>query len=221
MFCLTPSLRPARCADPPHFDVVDHHPYGLTPTAAAHDSADIGVPDVYKIRRILDAARRYRRALPAGPKPLWISELDWSSGSPSSPDLQVRYAALSFYELWLQGVSVAFWYDLMDQPLEVSSFRSSGLYYGDGAAKPVVAAYRFPFVAISTRERKLVLWGRAPRRGRVVIELLVRGRWRRFATLPTSAGGIFYSVRRHPRVPQPRLFRAIIGGSVSPTWVNA
>ena len=216
LFCLNASLGPQRCPNPPHLDVLDHHPYAISPTASAREPGDVSVPDLGKIQRILDAAERLRRVFPAGPKPLWVTEIDWTSGHPDTPAIQARYLALAFYELWRQGVTHVFWYTLRD-PLEPpNSYRDAGLYYYDGSAKPAVAAYRFPFVAVHSSQG-VTLWGRAPRPGEVLIQRLVHGRWRHVLTLQTTSGGIFYAVRRlgsHLDV------RAVSRGTASPIWMT-
>jgi hypothetical protein len=218
MLCLTSSLGPAPCTGPPHFDGLDHHPYSIGPTVPAQQSGDISVPDLGKIKRLLGAAQRFHRALPAGPKPLWITEIDWTSSSPDTPASQARDLARGFYALWRQGVSHVFWFALRDDPSVTDSFRNAGLYYSDGRAKPAVAAYRFPFVAISAPRGRLRLWGRAPRSGTVSIEQLVRGRWRQVLSLPTTSGGIFHAVRALGR--RPRL-RAVAAGVASPAWATS
>jgi hypothetical protein len=225
LFCLTPSLRPQRCSDPPRLDALDHHPYSATPLSTTRNRGDIGVVQLYKIQRIVAAARRYRHVLPDGPKPLWVTEIDWLSTAPNTPEVQAQYLAQSFYELWRQGVTHVFWFEMRDPPPSIDpggpAYLHTGLYEADGAPKPAIAAYRFPFVALSGDvPRTLILWGRAPARGTVLIQRLIRGRWRRFAVLRTTSGGIFYAVRKVGRRRQPRQFRAVIGRRVSPIWVN-
>ena len=218
LFCLTPRLRPASCPDPAHFDVLDHHPYAAWPTVPARQSGDISVPDLDKIWRLVHAAQRLHRVLPAAPKALWITEIDWeSSPPPSTTASQTQALALSFYELWLQDVSRVFWFEVIDPPLRPDTFAGAGLYSSDGAAKPAAEAYRFPFVAISARHRRFVLWGRAPHAGTVVIQKLTRRGWRQVVALRTTSGGIFYSERR---LGAHLALRAVSGRSASPVWVT-
>jgi hypothetical protein len=216
MFCLTSQLVPQACPDPPHFDALDHHPYSVAPTAHAGLVGDIGVPDLNKIWRILHAAQRAGRALPAGAKALWVTEIDWASIPPVTLPVQARYLALGFYELWSQGVTHAFWFQLRD-PHKTNSFAAGGLYPMNGPAKPAAAAFRFPFVALPGRRRQVTLWGKAPVAGTVVIQKLGGGSWRRVLSLRTTGGGIFYAQRRLG----PHLqLRAVIRGFPSPTWAT-
>jgi hypothetical protein len=224
LFCLTPTLASQRCTNLPHADAFDHHPYAAGPTIPAHLPDDVSVPDLGKITRVVRAAQRLHHVFPAGPKPLWISELDWSSNPPSpggrSLAGQARCVAVAFYEVWRQGVSHVFWYQLRD-PLQFKrSFTGGGLYFGNGVAKPAAAAFRFPFVALPVPHRKdsLTLWGRAPTAGVVVISKRVSGgRWRAILRLRTTNGAIFYGQRRLGSHLQ---LQARSGGIVSPIWTT-
>ena len=53
-------------------------------------------------------------------------------------------------------------------------------------------AFRFPFVAYP-RKQGLQFWGRTPTssRGRVVVQILRGGRWRKAAVVRANAAGIF------------------------------
>jgi hypothetical protein len=213
------ALRRARCPDPAHFDALDHHPYALTPTIKAFNRNDVSVPDLGKLNRILRTAERTRRALPRGPKPIWITELDWTSRPPDAAGipiaLQARYLSLAFYELWRQGVAHVFWYLIRDFPFR--SLTGAGVYFGDGRAKPSAAAFRFPFVALSGPRRRLTLWGDAPQAGTVKIERR-RGRgWRAVIGVRTTRGRIFYTQRR---VGSHVILRARIGRQVSLPWAT-
>jgi len=228
LFCLTPSLTPTACPDPPHLDALDHHPYAGSPVDKAKLPDDVIVPDLGKIERIVSAAQRFHHVLPAGPKPLWVTEMGWSSNPPNanapSLTLQASYVSLAFYELWSQGVSHAFWYLLRD-PLTVpdastgASFFGGGLYFDDGVAKPAAASFRFPFVAIPVPHQKnlVTVWGRAPTAGTVMISRRVGGSWRRVLGLTTTPGGVFYSGLRLGRGVT---VRAQIGGQTSQNWVT-
>lgn len=220
LFCLSDRLKPLGCTNPPHFDVLDHHPYALTPTSHAHDPDNISIPDFDKIFRILHAAQHYGLALPHGPKQVWCTELDWSSGPPAdTPALQARYLPLGFYELWRQGISHVYWFQLED-PIKDNSFVTGGLFNRTGVAKPAAAAYRFPFASIHVpgHAKQVIVWGRAPTSGTVVIQKLVRGRWKRVLSLRTTSGGIFYTQRK---LGLQSVLRAVIAGLASPSYTTA
>jgi hypothetical protein len=225
MFCLTPSLRPTGgCRNPPHLDGLDHHPYSIGPTVPAHNPGDISVPDLHRISHIVRAAARYGHVVPAGPKPLWVTEIDWTSSGGSgvnTPTTQANNLAAALYEFWRQGVTHVFWFELRDPPpAQTNSFATAGLFYSNGVPKPAVAAFQFPFAAVLIPHRKhyaTALWGRAPIRGTVTIEKLVGTRWRRIARARTTSGGIFYTVRS---VHVPVQLRAVIGRYASPVYTT-
>ena len=209
------ALTPERCPHPAHLDGLDHHPYGRSPTQPAAGPEDMSVPDMGRLKRILHAARRRRRVLPTGPKSVWVTEIDWDAKPPDpaaliSPSTQARYLALAFYELWRQGVGHVFWFLMRD--INAGVFTGSGLYRVGGAAKPAVAAFRFPFVAVRASRSHLVLWGRAPHAGTVTISERVHRRWRSVHRLSTSRGGVFLARLTRSR---PALLRARQGRTTS------
>ena len=224
MFCLGPNLRPSvPCPDPPHVDILDMHPYAISPTVKARLPGDISVPDLGKVWKILHAAARYHFALPAQPKSLWVMELDWAtvpamSPSPASLTRQARYLALGFYELWRQGVTTVLWFQLRDPPGQKNSFAGAGLYFGTGKAKPSVAAFRFPFVALPAQHHKLTIWGLAPTPGTVVIQKLTKRGWKAVLTLTTTPGGVFYT---NHRLGSHLQLRARAGSAISPVWATS
>jgi len=215
MLCLSGNrLRRERCPNPAHFDATDMHPYGFSPTLHARRAADVAVPDIGKLKPVLRAAVRSGRALPRRSKPIWMTELDWTSNPPDpagiSMPLQARYLALAFYELWRQGVSHVFWFLIRDLPYK--TLTGSGVYFRDGTPKPSSQAFRFPFVALGTPHRMVTIWGRAPVRGTVAIERLRGNRWRTVLRLRRTRGGIFYAGRR---LGSHLVLRARIGRTVS------
>jgi hypothetical protein len=220
LFCLTPSLGPAPCSNPPHLDALDHHPYSIAPTVPARNGGDISVPDLDKIWAIVHRAQRYGHVVPGGPKSLWVTEIDWTSGgNGSSPERQAAYLPAALYEFWREDVSHVLWYEVADPPpQQTNSFATAGVYYSNGQPKLAAASYRFPFAAVPVKQHRMAIWGRAPTRGRVSIQKLVGSTWEQIASLRTSSGGIFYALR--PVVHGIQL-RAVIGGDVSPTYVTS
>lgn len=99
------------------------------------------------------------------------------------------------------GVSLVNWFILRDQPLATSPWQS-GLYFaGSGgissdSAKPVLRAFRFPFVALprtSKKKSSVLLWGRTPTSsaGSVLIERKSGSTWKHVKTLSANSYGIF------------------------------
>lgn len=215
-------LRPRRCPDPAHFDVLAHHPYSVGgPYRRARYPDDVSVPDLGKITRPLRVAEASGRALPAGRKPLWVTEFSWDS-RPPDPDgvplaRHARWLEEALYVLWRQGVAEVDWYNIRDQAPPYPSTYQSGLYFRDGRPKPALTAYRFPFVVERSHGRR-VAWGRAPRGGTLIIERLTRGRWtpvKRFSVRRQSTFLRQVGARKGDRV------RARVGDVASLTWTVA
>jgi hypothetical protein len=113
IFWRTLLRRPAR------FDVLAHHPGSAGgPTRHALNAADVAVPDMGKLRRLLHHAHRKAR--------LWVTGLSFDS---SPAPTQARWLEHSFELLWRAGVDTITWSQIRD--LE----------------KPALTAFRFPFVA--------------------------------------------------------------------------
>jgi hypothetical protein len=220
LLCLSgPTLRPEFCPDPAHFDALDHHPYSLTPTLHAFSPESVSVPDLGRLTAIVRAAVRAGRALPAGTKPLWVTEIAWSSNPPDPraiPDaLQARYLSLTFYEFWRQGVSHAFWLLIRDYPYK--SLLGSGVYFQDGKPELSARAFQFQFVALRGPSGQLTLWGHAPRPGMVEIERGSGHGWRGLLRLSTTRGGVFYARRT---LGSRLVLRARIGSVASLGWAT-
>ncbi len=223
MLCLHGSgLRPERCLTPAHFDAIDHHPYALSPTIHANFNADdVSVTDLGRLKRVLAKAEHTHRALPAGPKAIWVTEIGWDSDppdhSPVSLALQARYVALAFYELWRQGVGHVFWLLVSDPKPGSGTVPALGVYFFNARAKPSAAAYRFPFVALPDNRGVVTLWGLAPKNGVVSIQVLRHRRWRAVAQLRTTRHAVFYARRALGRH---LLLRAVVGRTDSPPWAT-
>lgn len=219
VFCLTSSLRRAACpGGPPHLDGIDHHSYSPWYYHAALPD-DISTPDIGKIWRILAAARSARTVLPAGPKSMWMTEVGWQSTPPDAAHLlqQAQYLELDLYTLWSQHVSNVFWFSIEDPAVGPGNFiANGGLYFTSGAPKPAAIAFRFPFVAVPSGKNLVILWGLAPHTGKVTIQQMVNGHWRRRLTLRTTSGRIFYAVTW--RYGAHAVLRAVRGRWSSMAW---
>jgi Concanavalin A-like lectin/glucanases superfamily len=203
--CMSAGRPPhATCGARAHFDVWALHPYTSGgPTRHAANPDDVSLGDIPRVRALLDAADRAGRIVSRGPVGLWVAEFSWDTRPPDpSPHvvpvkLQARWVAEMLHELWLDRVTVATWLMLRDDPYPTSPAQS-GLYFrGLGglrsdAAKPALAAFRFPFVAYR-RSRGVSVWGRTPagHPAYVVVDQSSGGRWRTLAKLRTDAYGVF------------------------------
>ena len=87
LLCLSAGDAPRResCPERARFDVLAFHPLSVgDPDLAAGAALDVSIADAAKVVDLLRAAEQLHTALPAGAKPLWVTELNWDS-SPQSP----------------------------------------------------------------------------------------------------------------------------------------
>ncbi|HWX98257.1 MAG TPA: hypothetical protein VNZ01_15545 [Solirubrobacteraceae bacterium] len=216
LFCLTPNGRHgnSQCADPPHLDVLTFHPLSFAdPDLPAPSSLDVAMSDLAKVTRLLKRAEKLRTVLPAGPKPLWVTELNWESAPESSegvpPALQPRWISRAMHRLWIAGVSLVHWEFLVDPypalraqtPTggTIEYERPAGLYspgpggdFQQARAKPFLAGFTFPFDPLRTDSRHVRVWALLMRSGQSVsLQRLRRGdRWRNLARLRADRNGV-------------------------------
>jgi hypothetical protein len=218
--------RARHCPAPVHFDILAHHPYPFgEPRQTAGNADDVNVPDLAKLKRPLRVAIRAGNVLPRRRKPLWATEISWDTKPPDPTgvpvNVEARYVAGALYTLWRQGVTVVTWYLLRDEAPGPGYGKTiqSGLYYRGSSVpndrrKPAFRTFRFPFVAY-TRRGVAQAWGLAPHHGRVTIQVLRHGHWRRLRTLRTRPGRMFF---RPLRVSAGRRLRARQGHETSLSW---
>jgi hypothetical protein len=198
--CLDKSLRP-KCSDRARFDVWAHHPYTSGgPTHHANLPDDVSLGDMPEMKRVLDAAVRARSIQSSGPVRFWVTEFSWDSNPPDPNGvpaaLEARWTAEALHRMWLSGVSLVTWFQLVDEPV-ASSFYQSGLYYrGESGAedrpKPALQAFRFPFVAFRGG-KNVNVWGRTPtsKAALLTIERPYRGGWQSVGRVRADSVGIF------------------------------
>jgi len=219
LLCLSPSLKPTCSARVP-FDIWSMHPYtsgGPTHRAVLPDDVSIG--DLSKVRRVLQAARRYGHLRSHGPLRFWVTEFSWDSRPPDPQGVPIplltRWVAEALYRFWQNNVSMVTWLTIEDQPL-ATSYYQSGLYFrrssfGLDKPKPILQAFRFPVVAMPGAGGVRV-WGRLPwgAPGRAVVELSRGAGWRRMSVVRTDRYGVFSQT--YPLAPAGRI-RAEVQGT--------
>jgi hypothetical protein len=195
MLCLSKTLKPT-CGDKTHFDVWSTHPYTSGgPNHHAGNKDDVSIPELPKMKAVLDAGIKTGHIVSHGPLRFWVTEFSWDTNPPDPRamplTLQTRWVSEALYRMWTSGVSLVTWFLLEDQPLATSPYQS-GLYFQDGMPKPALRAFRFPFVAF--REHGAIdVWGRTPagKRGTAVIEQRSSDTWKRLGVVRTNAFGVF------------------------------
>ncbi|HEY8082570.1 MAG TPA: hypothetical protein VIE64_03295 [Solirubrobacterales bacterium] len=216
-------LRPLACPQPAHFDIGAHNPINVwAPSRGAVSPLDVSTPDIGRLTKIIKKAVASRRALPAKHKPFWATELWWDSNPPDPQGIPLgrhaRFVAKSLFVLWRQGVSAVIWWYLRDQSPGTAGFpatQQSGLFFREGQPKPALRAFRFPFVASRGKHGQVLLWGKAPSPGRLIVERRRRRGWAPLAHPVASSGRIFLA-----RVDAAGglLLRARQGGERSLSW---
>ena len=211
LLCVSGRVRPKarRCArNPVKFDAMAHHPYPIGPPGRhALNPDDIVVPDFDKIKRPLAVALAAGNVYPRKRKPIWATEMSWDSSPPDPGGIewvtQARYAAGAMYVLWRQGIRTLLWWNLHDDP-RGSGYQNSlqsGVYMRgetmlQDSPKPLLTAFRFPFVAYGTKSRSrgrrlAKIWGMAPSAGQVQIQRQYGSSWRTVLTVRAARNRIF------------------------------
>jgi hypothetical protein len=204
---------PASCPERPRFDVLAFHPLSVSnPDVPAASALDVAIADIAKVTRLLDAARRARTVLPAGPKPLWVTELNWQSPTGGArgvpPRLQAAWLSRGLHRLWVAGVSLVDWQFLVDPFGGVSLAgptgsveqypRPAGLYYaGPGGAlagarpKPFLRGWKLPFDPLRVDRAHVRVWALPETPSQPVeLERMAGGGWRAVASLRADRGGV-------------------------------
>jgi hypothetical protein len=222
LLCVSATMQPLACPNPAHFDVLAHHPYAVgDPYALALNPDDVSIADLGKLERPLAVAERTGRALPAGAKPIWVTEVSYDSDPPDPKAVPMpryeRWTAETLYELWSEGVSVVTWYLIRDQPPipDYASSYQSGMYFLNGQAKPAQRAFRFPLVVDRRGAGEPIIWTRVPASGTLVIQGFTGGRWQAVLTTSVTRHEV---VERHIPASAGERFRAMVGNQSSLVW---
>jgi cellulase (glycosyl hydrolase family 5) len=208
LLCLSKGSHPhAVCNEPVHFDVWSHHPYTFGgPFGRALLPDDVELGDLPEMRALLKAAVRLHHVVSSGSVQFWVTEFGWDTNPPrphaASIALAARWTSESLYQAWRSGVSLLTWFGLEDQPSP--SPYQSGLYFHspsleDPRPKPVLTAFRFPFVAYLRRSTVRV-WGRDATSDSARVTVQRRhgrsGRWQTVGYVVSNGSGIFQATLR-------------------------
>jgi hypothetical protein len=198
------------CPEPPHFDALAFHPLSVgDPDLPAVSSFDVSISDAAKVTGLLRRAERLHTALPVGPKPLWVTELNWESNPPNPhgvPNrLQAQWISRALHRLWIAGVQLVDWQFLIDPyPGLIAGTttggtfeypRPAGLYSAgvvngqsdpaEARPKPFLRGFTFPFDPLRVNRGRVRVWALQMRPGQpVVLQRRARGgAWRTIAHL--------------------------------------
>ena len=203
LLCISKGAHPhATCKDRIHFDVWSHHPYTFGgPFGRATRPDDVELGDLPRMRAVLQAGVRLHHVVSSRPVKFWVTEFGWDSNPPrphaAGMALAARWTAESLYQMWRSGVSLVTWFDLQDRPSP--SPYQSGLYFhasslSHARPKPVLTAFRFPFVAY-LHGSTVSVWGRDATSDKVAVTIQRRrgksGAWQPVGTVVANSNGIF------------------------------
>jgi hypothetical protein len=224
-------LSPVKHCKAAKFDVLAHNPINTSggPNRSALDPDDVSTSDLHNLVTVLRAAERAHKVKPGGHHPVWATELWWESSPPDpaevNPSLknQAVWYAYSLYSLWKQGASMVLLLQVQDAPYNGNPGRDndnyqSGVFTVDGKPKPSAAAMRFPFVAVRQAKSRVVLWGIAPRSGKLTVTQ--KGKKNALAHIKARAGSVF-NKDIHLRGKGRQVLRATVAGEKSRNWVVA
>jgi hypothetical protein len=219
LLCLRGAAR-ASCPQKPHLDVLAFHPLSVfNPDVPAVSTSDVAVSDMAKVTALLARAERLHTVLPAGPRPVWVTELNWASSPPTSKgvpeSLQAAWVSRALHRLWVAGVSLVDWQFLIDPyggaPLaspdgSLSLYpRPAGLYApgpgGDTALarpKPFLQGFTLPFDPLRVNRAQVRVWALLMHgRQSALLQRQGRGgRWRTIAHLHADRYGVLNQLLR-------------------------
>ncbi len=222
LLCLSKGAHPhSTCSAKVHFDVWSHHPYsfgGAFGKASVPDDIELG--DLPRMRAVLQAGVRLHHIVSSDSMQFWVTEFGWDTRPPRAGAAPIalasRWTAESLYQAWRSGISLFTWFDLEDQS-GVGPYKS-GLYFhasslSHAKPKPVLTAFRFPFVAYLHRSTVSV-WGRdaTSDKERVAIQLRRGKTWRTVAYVVANSNGIFKATLKLSATKQESM-RAVAPGS--------
>ena len=224
LLCLSKGSHPhATCDDRIHFDVWSHHPYTFGgPFGKSETPDDVELGNLSQMRMLLRAGVQDGHVVSSHSVQFWVTEFAWDSKPPrkgAAPmALAARWTEESLWQAWRSGVSLLTWFGLEDKP--GSSPFKSGLYFHassleEARPKPVLTAFRFPFVAYLGKS-SVSIWGRDATSTKVRVTIQVRhgksGRWRTVGYVVANSNGIFQAKLRRKATKKDWL-RAVAPGS--------
>jgi Cellulase (glycosyl hydrolase family 5) len=204
LLCLSKGKHPhPTCHSPVKFDVWSHHPYTFGgPFGHARNPDDVELGDLPDMRTLLQTAKRVHNIVSAKPPQFWVTEFGWDTNPPrhhaASMKLASRWTSESLHQMWLMGISLVTWFLVADYP-SPSPYQSGFYFYSSSLAnarpKPVLTAFRFPFVAYLGKKKTVSVWGRDASSTRQLVTIQrahkAGGPYRTVAKVRTNASGVF------------------------------
>jgi hypothetical protein len=192
-----------------HMDIWAHNPINDPPDGpgAKARNPDDGVPSNFKtLKKIVRKAEKKRTILPKQKKKRkgWATEVWYESKPPEKRGVslkkQARYMQQAAYSLWRQGAGNVFFLQLRDDTYDpkvpaLVNFQT-GVYFLNEKPKPSLRAVQFPFVMDRVSKRKVRVWGKAPRKGNLVVQRKKGKGYRKVTRLRAREDKVFSKVIR-------------------------
>lgn len=228
LFCLSAGPHPHRiCNAQVHADVWSTHPYPSgSPEDRPANPDNVWIGNLPSEGSLIRAAQQAGSLVSSQRVGFWVTEYGWDTNPPNKRGVPLaldrRWLAESVYRMWSAGVTLAAYFELRDE--SPPTMFQSGLYTNCSAgvscdqAKPILTAFRFPFVAYTSTKGTVLVWGRTPSGvpGRVRIQASSGRAWRSVKTLATDRDGIFTArVRLPARLGRRGNLRAVLAGGAS------
>jgi hypothetical protein len=201
--CLSAGKHPHRtCNATIHFDVWSHHPYTFGgPFGHSRNPNDVSLGNLGVMHALLQAGIRLHSVISTQKVQFWVTEFGWDTKPPrsgaASVPLASRWTSESLYQMWRNGVSLVTWFLIQDY--KSPSKYQSGLYFyaptlAGAKPKPVLTAFRFPFVAYLGK-KNVTIWGRDGTSNTQLVTVQLRhgvtGKWKTVALVRANTSGIF------------------------------
>jgi Cellulase (glycosyl hydrolase family 5) len=223
--CVSSGAHPHRtCKVKVHFDVWSHHPYTYQgPFGHAKLKDDVSLGDLPRMNALLRAAIKLHAVVSKRPVQFWVTEFSWDTNPPRAHavplQLEARWTAEAFYQMWRSGVSLVTWFLLQDR--RSPNPWQSGLYFysaqlAHSKAKPMRTSFRFPFVAY-LHQNTVSVWGRDATSTKALVTIQLRhgkhGKWKTVGRVRANRYGIFLATLTIKNASQKDWLRAVAAGS--------
>lgn len=203
LLCLSAGANPHKTCDAPiHFDVWSHHPYTFGgPFGHSKNKDDVSLGNLGTMHSLLQAGVKLGSVISTHPVQFWVTEFGWDTKPPrsgaASVPLASRWTSESLHQMWRNGVSLVTWFLIQDY--RSPSKYQSGLYFyaptlAAAKPKPVLTAFRFPFVAYLGKNT-VSIWGRDGTSDQQLVQVQLRqglkGPWKTVGLVRANTNGIF------------------------------
>ena len=223
VLCVSQRLR-STCKTVVHVDIWSTHPYTSGgPTHKSFGSDGVALGNLTQLQRLVRAAVRLHHVSSSRHVRVWATEFSWNTKPPCRLGLPMplakRWVSEALYRIWSWHIGTLTWFQLVDygrgNPI-VSGLYYRGKTFSRARPKPILNAFRFPFVAFEHGSRVYV-WGRTPDglRHTISLQRSAGHGWAGISTLVSNSSGIFFRTLTLSRANTSWSLRAQVRGTGS------